>query len=99
MGVQDQARASGLGYFFSQGANNPIYFCKKKKYTGDTSPAKANGMSSASLDGGWKIKAAPLMVRFRVFLSYINPKTPHQHSQNTQKPIHQLKIPEKGPKT
>jgi hypothetical protein len=30
VGVQDQARASGLGYFFSQGANNPIYFCKKK---------------------------------------------------------------------
>jgi hypothetical protein len=51
-------------FFFSRGEQPYLFLQKKKKYTGDTSPAKANGMSSASLDGGWKIEAAPLMVRF-----------------------------------
>jgi hypothetical protein len=53
----------GLVIFFLKGRTTLFIFAKKK-YTGDTSPAKANGMSSASLDGGWKIEAAPLMVRF-----------------------------------
>jgi len=54
----------GLVIFFLKGRTTLFIFAKKKKYTGNTSPAKANGMSSASLDGGWKIEAAPLMVRF-----------------------------------